>query len=131
MGQSINIFSEIIYLLCLSHGAAVDEPGHGIISDNAEIMHTELQHAGRHHKPDRAGNEPADLDPFLMLPAPVNEEEDRDRNHQDDRNDQGRYAAFADYTILKLRHFSSPPQTSTQKPLGPQAAQVSLRAVGV
>lgn len=51
--------------------------------------------------------------------------------HQIDRDDQGRYAAFANDDILELRHSSSPPQTSTQKPLCPHAVQVSLRAVGV
>ena len=94
-------------------------------------MHAQLQNPGGKDESNRACDQITDLRLLFMLPAPRKEAARRDRNHQNDRNDQRRDAAFADDDLLKLRHFPSPPQTSTQKPLWPQAGQVSLRAVGV
>ena len=45
------------------------------------------------------------------------EENDRDHDHQNDRDDQRRDAAFPNDDVLKPAHSSSPPPTSTQKPL--------------
>ena len=68
---------------------------------------------------------------LFVLYAPEDEEGDGNGDHQNNRDNQRGNAAFADDDILKLRHFSSSPHTSTQKPLWPQEVQVSLRVVGV
>ena len=97
--------------------APVDEPGNGIVRQDAEIMNAELQHAGGNHKPDGACDQIADIRLLFVPPAPAEEENHRDRDHRDHRDSQRGDAASADDDILKLRHFPSPPQTSTQKPL--------------
>ena len=112
-------------------GVSVDESGNGIVRNDTEIMYTGFQHTGGNKKPNCAGNEIAYISLFFVLPAPADEEEDGDRDHQNDRDGQRRNAVFANGNILKRCHSPSPPQTSTEKPLWPHSGQVSLRAVGV
>ena len=111
--------------------ASVNESGDRIIRNDADIMHAKLQHPGRYYESDGSRDEIDERSLPFMLDVPTEEEADRDRDHKKDRDDQRGNAAFADDDILKFRHFSSPPQTSTQKLLRPQAVQVSFRAVGV
>ena len=112
-------------------GVPVEKPGNGVVRNEAQIMQTGFQHQCGNEKSDGAGDQIADVRPLLMLSAPADEKDDGDREHQYDRDDQRGDRGFADGDVRKVRHFSSPPHTSTQKPLCPHAVQVSLRVVGV